>query len=69
LAGDDRIVGFIHVARAHESVGSIRCSFCGKERERVAQIVAGPTPDIAICNECVDLAREIMNEQATGIDD
>ena len=42
----------------------VTCSFCGKPRTEVDQIVCGPTPAIAICNECVDLCREIMDEQA-----
>ena len=41
---------------------SIRCSFCGKPRNQVASIVAGPTPAVAICNECVDLCAEIIAE-------
>lgn len=45
------------------SVDSVRCSFCGKPRSQVASIVAGPTPEIAICNECVDLCGEIISEQ------
>ncbi|HUB03635.1 MAG TPA: ClpX C4-type zinc finger protein [Solirubrobacteraceae bacterium] len=44
------------------SVDSIRCSFCGKPRSAVASMVAGPTPSIAICNECVDLCAEIVAE-------
>ncbi|MGA8722158.1 MAG: ClpX C4-type zinc finger protein [Solirubrobacteraceae bacterium] len=43
---------------------SIRCSFCGKPRSAVASIVAGPTPAVAICNECVDMCAEIIAEQA-----
>ncbi len=46
------------------SVESIRCSFCGKPRSQVASIVAGPTPAIAICNECVDLCAEIIAEES-----
>jgi ClpX C4-type zinc finger len=38
------------------------CSFCGKPRNAVARIVCGPTPDVAICNECVALAAEILAE-------
>jgi ATP-dependent Clp protease ATP-binding subunit ClpX len=44
------------------SVEAIRCSFCGKPRSEVASIVAGPTPAVAICNECVDLCAEIIAE-------
>ncbi|HUA04299.1 MAG TPA: ClpX C4-type zinc finger protein [Solirubrobacteraceae bacterium] len=45
------------------SVESIRCSFCGKPRNQVASLVAGPTPGVAICNECVALCAEIVSEQ------
>jgi ATP-dependent Clp protease ATP-binding subunit ClpX len=41
-------------------VESIRCSFCGKPRSQVESIVAGPTPEVAICNECVALCAEII---------
>jgi ATP-dependent Clp protease ATP-binding subunit ClpX len=44
------------------SADSIRCSFCGKRRSEVASIVAGPTPAVAICNECVALCAEIIAE-------
>ena len=33
------------------------CSFCGKERAEVSYLVAGPC--VFICNECVELCREI----------
>ena len=39
---------------------TLSCSFCGKRREDVRGIVAGPTPEVAICNECAELAVEIM---------
>jgi len=38
----------------------IQCSFCGKEQDAVAQIIAGPY--VYICNECVELCMEILNE-------
>jgi len=41
----------------------MRCSFCGKARTEVESIVAGPTPAVAICNECVALCAEIVAEQ------
>ena len=34
------------------------CSFCTKEEERVAQMVAGP--GVYICNECVSLCNDIF---------
>lgn len=33
------------------------CSFCGKNKDEVGYLVAGPT--VFICNECVELCREI----------
>jgi septum formation protein len=35
------------------------CSFCGKPRDRVAKIIAGP--GVFICNECVDLCVDIID--------
>jgi ATP-dependent Clp protease ATP-binding subunit ClpX len=37
------------------------CSFCGKERGEVAYLVAGPC--VFICNECVELCREIGTQE------
>ncbi|HTT27330.1 MAG TPA: ClpX C4-type zinc finger protein [Solirubrobacteraceae bacterium] len=50
-------------AGPRRSVEPIRCSFCGKPRSQVASLVAGPTPAIAICNECVALCAEIVSEE------
>ena len=35
------------------------CSFCGKGREAVRRLIAGPG-DVFICNECVTLCNEIL---------
>ncbi len=40
--------------------GNIRCSFCGKAQAEVHRIIAGP--GVNICNECVELCREIFEE-------
>jgi ATP-dependent Clp protease ATP-binding subunit ClpX len=45
---------------------SVACSFCGKTRDEVSGIVAGPTPAVAICNECVSLCAEILGNPGTG---
>jgi ATP-dependent Clp protease ATP-binding subunit ClpX len=47
-------------------LGDIRCSFCGKPGDKVASIVCGPTPDIAICDECVEVCTEIIAEQTSS---
>ena len=36
------------------------CSFCGKPQEQVRRLVAGP--GVFICDECVELCREIIEE-------
>ncbi|MGC3097679.1 ClpX C4-type zinc finger protein, partial [Enterococcus faecalis] len=41
--------------------GTVRCSFCGKTQEEVKKIVAGP--GVYICNECIDLCKEINDEE------
>ena len=39
-----------------------KCSFCGKSHNEVAKVVAGPN-DVAICDECVDVCRDIIGDQ------
>ncbi|NLM77234.1 MAG: ATP-dependent Clp protease ATP-binding subunit ClpX [Ruminococcaceae bacterium] len=38
----------------------VSCSFCGKTDQQVARLIAGP--GVFICNECVDLCEEILQE-------
>lgn len=44
----------------------IRCSFCGKDSSQVKRIIAGP--NAYICNECIDLCSEIINNEANFAD-
>lgn len=37
-----------------------RCSFCAKSQDQVKKLIAGP--EVYICDECVDLCNEIMDE-------
>ena len=39
-----------------------RCSFCGKEQRMVERLVAGP--NVYICNECIALCNDILNDEA-----
>lgn len=39
---------------------SVRCSFCGKSQAEVRKVVAGP--GVYICNECVDLCKDIIDD-------
>jgi ATP-dependent Clp protease ATP-binding subunit ClpX len=39
------------------------CSFCGKNQDQVKRLIAGPGA-VYICDECVELCREIINEES-----
>ena len=39
----------------------LHCSFCGKSQDEVKKLIAGPS--VYICNECVDLCNEIIEEE------
>jgi len=41
-----------------------RCSFCGKGQEEVRRLIAGPG-SVYICDECIELCREIIDEEET----
>jgi ATP-dependent Clp protease ATP-binding subunit ClpX len=43
---------------------SLRCSFCGKKRDQVRKLIAGP--NVYICVECVELCNEIISEDDDG---
>ena len=40
------------------------CSFCGKGKDDVKKLVAGP--GVYICDECIDLCVEIIDEESDG---
>jgi len=40
---------------------NLHCSFCGKSQKEVKKLIAGPT--VYICNECVDLCNEIIDDE------
>lgn len=41
-----------------------RCTFCGKHQAQVDRLIAGP--GVFICNECVDLCQQIIQEGRQG---
>src|SRR5438874_3225154 len=43
-----------------------RCSFCGKSQEDVRRLIAGPGA-VYICDECVELCREIIDEEEINV--
>ena len=46
---------------ANHDDSRLKCSFCGKTQDQVKKLIAGP--DVYICDECVDLCNEILDEE------
>ena len=51
------------MARASEGNEQLLCSFCGKSQRQVKKLIAGP--GVYICDECIDLCNEIIDEELT----
>ncbi len=47
-----------------QSPRSIKCSFCGRGQDEVAKLVSGPS--VYICNECIRLCNDILEEEMAG---
>ncbi len=43
----------------------LKCSFCGKSQRQVKKLIAGP--GVYICDECIDLCNEIIEEELAGV--
>ncbi|MGJ9413075.1 ATP-dependent Clp protease ATP-binding subunit ClpX [Aeromicrobium sp. CF4.19] len=55
------------MARIGETADLLKCSFCGKSQKQVKKLIAGP--GVYICDECIDLCNEIIEEElAEGAD-
>src|SRR5437870_4752206 len=52
------------MARPTDSNEQLLCSFCGKSQRQVKKLIAGP--GVYICDECIDLCNEIIDEELTG---
>ncbi len=46
----------------------IRCSFCGKTQDQVRKLIAGSN-NVFICDECIDLCAEILEEEFDELED
>ena len=55
------------MARIGESADLFKCSFCGKSQKQVQQLIAGP--GVYICDECVELCNEIIEERMAEASD
>src|SRR6266568_725455 len=54
------------VANSKNTRITYRCSFCGKSQDQVQRLIAGPG-GVYICDECIDLCREIIDEEQATI--
>src|SRR5437867_1870349 len=55
------------MARASEGNEQLLCSFCGKSQRQVKKLIAGP--GVYICDECIDLCNEIIEEELSETSD
>jgi len=55
------------VAKLGEGGELLKCSFCGKSQKQVKKLIAGP--GVYICDECIDLCNEIIDEELAGPSD
>ena len=51
----------------NDATDKLNCSFCGKVQDDVKKLIAGPS--VYICNECVDLCNDIIEEEIKGDED
>jgi ATP-dependent Clp protease ATP-binding subunit ClpX len=54
------------VANSKNIRATYRCSFCGKSQDQVQRLIAGPG-GVYICDECIDLCREIIEEEQSTV--
>ncbi|HOT23053.1 MAG TPA: ATP-dependent Clp protease ATP-binding subunit ClpX [Thermoleophilia bacterium] len=52
------------MAGPSDSTDQLLCSFCGKSQRQVKKLIAGP--GVYICDECIDLCNEIIDEELTA---
>ena len=52
------------MAKSSDANEQLLCSFCGKSQRQVKKLIAGP--GVYICDECIDLCNEIIDEELTA---
>ncbi len=55
------------MARIGDGGDLLKCSFCGKSQKQVKKLIAGP--GVYICDECIDLCNEIIEEELSDSTD
>ena len=54
------------MAKFGEGGDLLKCNFCGKSQKQVKKLIAGPS--VYICDECIELCNEIIEEEFAGTD-
>ncbi|HET8739126.1 MAG TPA: ATP-dependent Clp protease ATP-binding subunit ClpX [Acidimicrobiia bacterium] len=55
------------MARLGDGGELLKCSFCGKSQKQVKKLIAGP--GVYICDECIDLCNEIIEEEFSNTEE
>ena len=50
------------MANNNEKLSGLNCIFCGKPKEIVNKLIAGPN-GVLICDECVEMCKELLDEE------
>jgi ATP-dependent Clp protease ATP-binding subunit ClpX len=56
------MMSFLKKKAGDRSERMVRCSFCGKGKDKVDKLISGP--NVYICNECIALCNRILAEEA-----
>ena len=56
---------YLHDRKAGRVSPGEKCSFCGKAKEEVKKLIAGP--EVYICNECIELSNNLIVEELTKV--
>ena len=51
-----------------KGMDTLYCSFCGKSQDQVQKLIAGNKKDVYICDECVELCSELLEEELEDLD-
>ncbi len=52
---------YLHDRKAGRVSPGEKCSFCGKAKEEVKKLIAGP--EVYICNECIELSSDLITQE------
>jgi hypothetical protein len=58
LGGPDNTASTPEPTEAAKPVVEVKCSFCGKQEQKVKRLIAGP--GVSICDECIELSLEVL---------